>query len=112
MHPVEIKLAMYLWSFADIPVSTLFLVGHHLGFKTKDLYTKIYGESLKKVNSFFTLVFQIRIRIWIHRIHMFLGLPDLDPDPSIILSSSSKNIRKNLDSYYFLTSFGLFIFEK
>jgi hypothetical protein len=42
----------------------------------------------------------LRIRIWIHRIHMFLGLPDpdplvrvidpdpdpaLDPDPSIIM---------------------------
>ncbi len=26
-------------------------------------------------------VLRIRIRIWIHRIHMFLGL--LDPDPSI-----------------------------
>jgi len=45
-------------------------------------------------------LFRIRIRIWIHRIHMFLGLPDpdplvrgmdpdpdpaLDPDPSIIM---------------------------
>jgi hypothetical protein len=48
---------------------------------------------------------------------MFLGLPDpyplvrgLYPDPSIILLSS-KNSKKNLDSYCFVTSFGLFIFE-
>jgi hypothetical protein len=44
---------------------------------------------------------------------MFLGLPDPDhdmdpdpvpdPDPSII--SSSKNSKKNLDSYFFVTSF-------
>jgi hypothetical protein len=59
-------------------------------------------------------VFRIRIRI-----HIFLGLPDPDPsvrcmdpdpapDPSII-----KQIRKkDLDSYRFVTSFGLFIFEK
>ncbi len=33
--------------------------------------------------------------------------PDPDPDPSI-----SKNSKKNLDSYCFVTSFGLFIFEK
>jgi hypothetical protein len=50
---------------------------------------------------------------------MFLGLPDPDPlvrgvdlDPSIILLSSIKNSKKNLNSYYFVTSFGLFICEK
>jgi hypothetical protein len=52
----------------------------------------------------------------IHRIHMFLGLPDpdpfvigmdLDPDSSIIKQTS----KKNLDSYCFVTSFGLYIFE-
>jgi hypothetical protein len=46
----------------------------------------------------------------IHRIHMFLGLPDPDPlvrgmdpdpDPSIIMQNS----KKNLDSYYFVTLF-------
>jgi hypothetical protein len=60
-----------------------------------------------------------QIRIWIHRIHMFLALPDLDPlvrgmdpalapdpDPSIILLSSSKNSKKNLDSYCSVISFG------
>jgi hypothetical protein len=65
-------------------------------------------------------VFWIRIRTRI-RIHMFLGLPDPDPlgrcmdpnpnpapDPSI---TKQKN-KKNLDSYCFVTSFGLFIFEK
>jgi hypothetical protein len=31
----------------------------------------------------------------IHRIHMFLGLPDPDPDPSTI----KRNSKKNLDSY-------------
>jgi hypothetical protein len=45
------------------------------------------------------------------------SVPDLlvrgiDPDPSIILLSSSKNSKKNLDPYCFVTSFGLFIFEK
>ncbi len=61
-------------------------------------------------------MFRIRIRI---RIHMFLDIPDLDtlvrgmdPDPSIIYLSSSKNSKKNLDSYSFVTSFGLFIYEK
>jgi hypothetical protein len=36
---------------------------------------------------------------------------DPDPDPSIILLSSSKNRKKNLDSYFFVTSFGLLIFD-
>ncbi len=54
-------------------------------------------------------------RIQIHRIHMFFGLPDPDslvrgvdpdPDPSII----KQNGKKTLDSYCFVTSFGLFIF--
>jgi hypothetical protein len=48
---------------------------------------------------------------------MFLGLsppdPDplvkgMDPDPSVI----KKNRKKSLDSYCFVTSFGLFILEK
>jgi hypothetical protein len=57
-------------------------------------------------------VFRIRIRI-----HLFLGLPDPDPQVRIwirirILPSSSKNSKKSLDSYCFVTSFGLFIFEK
>jgi hypothetical protein len=71
-----------------------------------------------------TLHLKAVLRIRIHRIHMFLGLtypdplvrgrdrdpdPALDPDPSIIM----KNSKKNLDSYYFVTySFLLFIFEK
>jgi hypothetical protein len=53
------------------------------------------------------------LRIRIHRIHMFLGLldpdPDLlirgmDPDPSII---KQKKVRKNLDFYCFVILFGL-----
>ncbi len=50
-------------------------------------------------------------RIRIHKIHMFLGLPDpdplfrgMDPDPSII---KQKKYAKNIDSYCFVTSFGL-----
>jgi hypothetical protein len=52
---------------------------------------------------------------------MFLGLPDpdrdplvrrMDPYPDQILLSTSKNGKKNLDSYCFVTSFGLVIFEK
>ncbi len=48
------------------------------------------------------------LRIQIHRINMFLGLPDpdplvkgidLDPDPD---PSSCKNSKKNLDCYYFV----------
>jgi hypothetical protein len=45
----------------------------------------------------FIPVLRIRIRIRIQRIHMFLGL--LDPDPSIIMQNS----KKNLNSYYFVT---------
>jgi hypothetical protein len=48
--------------------------------------------------------------IWIHRIHMVLGLPDPDPlvrgmdldpapDPDPSTVPSSKNSKKNLDSY-------------
>ncbi len=47
--------------------------------------------------------------------HMFLGHPDTDPlvkgmdlNPSI----TKQNNKKKLDSYCFVTSFGLFIFEK
>jgi hypothetical protein len=50
----------------------------------------------------------IRIRIRIHRIHMFLGLPD--PDPSTV--SASKNSKKTLDSYCFVTFFGLLSLKK
>jgi hypothetical protein len=32
------------------------------------------------LNFYFTV---LPIRIWIHRIHMFLGLLDPDPDPSV-----------------------------
>ncbi len=45
-----------------------------------------------------------RIRIRIHRIHVFLA--------SWILLSLSKNIKKNLDLYCFVISFWLFTFEK
>jgi hypothetical protein len=53
----------------------------------------------------------------VFRINIFLGLPDPDPLSEIwirirILQSSCKKVRKNLDSYCLVTSFGLFIFEK
>ncbi len=63
-----------------------------------------------KIN-YFQAVLRIRIRIWIRRIRMFLGLLDpdpsslvkgMDPDPAPapiqILLSPSKNTKKNLDS--------------
>jgi hypothetical protein len=50
---------------------------------------------------------------------MFFGLPDpdplvrgMDPDPYPDRLSSSKNSKKNLNSYCFVTLFGLFIFDK
>jgi hypothetical protein len=48
---------------------------------------------------------------------MFLGLLDPVPlvrgmDPDRILLSSSKNSKKTLDSYCFVISFWLFVFEK
>ncbi len=48
------------------------------------------------------------LRIRIHRIHVFLGLLDPEPDPSII----KQNSKKNLDFYCFVASFWLFTFEK
>ena len=55
---------------------------------------------------------------------MFSGLPDpyplvrgmdpdpaMDPVPSIILLSSRKNSKENLDSYCLVTSFKLFAFK-
>jgi hypothetical protein len=38
---------------------------------------------------------------------MFLGLPDPDPDPSIIMENS----KKNLDSYYFVNIIDFFILK-
>jgi hypothetical protein len=51
----------------------------------------------------------------IYIVHMFLGLPDPDPDPLFrcmdpdpdpsIIMQKLKNSKKNLDSYYFVTLF-------
>ncbi len=58
-------------------------------------------------------VLRIRIRNRIQGIHMFLGLPDPDPLVRGLKSCTScKNSKKNLDSYYFVTLFDFFIFEK
>ncbi len=61
------------------------------------------------------------IRIRIHRIHVFFGLPDPDPlvrsrdpdldpdpDPSISIIIMKKN-KKNLESYYFATLFDFYL---
>ncbi len=62
---------------------------------------------------------RIQLRIRIHRIHMFLDHKDPDPDPLVRgmdpapdPSIISKNSKKNIDFYSFVTSFWLFIFEK
>ncbi len=51
--------------------------------------TNLTGGKGKKSTAFFA-VFRIRIRIRIHRIHVFLGFPDpdqlvrgMDPDPAL-----------------------------
>jgi hypothetical protein len=46
------------------------------------------------------IMYEAVLRIRIRRIHLFLGLLDPDPDPSII---KQKN-KKNIDSYCFVTS--------
>ncbi len=52
----------------------------------------------------------IRIRIRIHRI--WASRIRIHKSEVWILLPTSKNSKKNLDSYCFVTSFGLFIFEK
>ncbi len=72
------------------------------------------GKAFFGLGHYLGPVFRIRIRIRIHRIHMFLGL--MDPDPLVkgirILLSLSKNSKKKPDFYSFANSFLLFIFEK
>jgi hypothetical protein len=73
----------------------------------KDLLICMLLFSYTLTSTHFLSVLRIRIRI--HRILMFLGLPDSDllvrdtapdPDPSII----KQNSKKNLNSYCFVTS--------
>ncbi len=47
----------------------------------------------------------LRIRIRIRRIRMFLSLLDPDLDPLAVGMDPDLNRKKNLDSYYFVTSF-------
>jgi hypothetical protein len=75
----------------------------HLPFSARSQTVKFIANT----QMFPTQVFRIRI-------HMFLGLLDPDPlgmdqdqDPSII----KQKYPKNLDSYCFVTSFGLFIYK-
>jgi hypothetical protein len=87
--------------------------GKIIEFGEKDDDYKLFSSvafTMRAENILFCSVFRIRI----HRINVFLGLPDpdpdplvrgmdpdpaLDPDPSIIM----KNNKKNLESYYFVT---------
>ncbi len=73
-----------------------------------------HGGGVAKVLPRLPAVFGIRI-------HMFLGLPDPDPDPLVRCMDPdwdpdpyiiNKKGKKNLDSYCFVTPFGLFIFAK
>jgi len=73
------------------------------------LVTRAPDQGIYVVSRIFPVFVQVfRIRILIHRIHMFLGLPapdpdplvkGMDPDPSVI----KKNRKKSLDSYFFWT---------
>jgi neurofibromin 1 len=71
-------LSPLLWNmfYREVEVSdcmqTLFR-GNSLGSKIMAFCFKIYGATF----------LQAVLRIRIHRIHMFLGLLDLDPDPSV-----------------------------
>ncbi len=96
--------------------------------------------AVKNVSSLLYLLFSVftsslkvsrsvldRIWIQIRRIRTFLGLPDPDPslfctnpdpDPSLFCTNpdpnrfiKKPNKKKNLDFYYFVTSFWLFIYE-
>ncbi len=67
------------------------------------LFCKYYSISDPDPHRFGSTKPVFRIRIRIHRTHMFLGLLDPDPDPSLI----KQNSKKNLDSYCFVTSYGL-----
>ncbi len=58
----------------------------------------VYYQGIFVVGTF-TSIFKTVFRIRIHRIHMFLGLPDSDPD----LLYSGKNFKKNLKFYCFVT---------
>ncbi len=104
------------WVCRSSPI--LFQRQQHEIFKVKCILNKALEkiEDLMKTNKFtgscwLLFFFMLRIRIR-SRNRMFLGFPDLDPlvrgmdpDPrSKILLSSSKNSKKNLDSYCFVNS--------
>jgi hypothetical protein len=79
-----------------VPSKAELMILKHKGIFLKDTWQLPHLLSLRSTeseNAVFEPVFRIRIRIQIHRIHMFLGLmgPDpeplvrgMDPDPSII----------------------------
>jgi hypothetical protein len=65
-------------AIADLSLTVLCKFNSHLGWSILPVFR-----------------IRIRIRIWIHRIHMLLGLSDplvrgMDPDPSIIKQKYSK----------------------
>jgi hypothetical protein len=87
-----------------------------LGSRSADPH--LAGDVDRLVQSLETPEPLLRIRIRVHRIHVFLGLLDPDPDPFVrgmdpnpatirfwILLSLSKNSKENFDFYCFVTSF-------
>ncbi len=63
------------------------------------------------------LIFFLQKKMWCEILFSCcVSDPDPNPDPHVlsprILLSSSKNCKENLDSYCFVTCFGLFIFER
>ena len=87
-------------------------------WRTGNVYRTCTTQCRSTCGSYLKFTPVLRIRIRIHRIHMFLGLLDPDPDPLVRgmnpapdpdPSILSKNSKKNLDFYCFVTSFWLFI---
>jgi hypothetical protein len=87
--------------FSTSSTSSLFSSHFSLGDDGKCVQQK-YWTYVKDCGSR-SLLPVLRIRI---RIHMFLDLLDLNPDPSVRgMDLDPSIIKKNLDSYCFVTSF-------
>jgi hypothetical protein len=71
MHPVEIKLAMSSWSFANILYLFVFLGSATLDLRQK-IFIRNYGESLQ-MNSFLTLFYTRGLEIVV--LHVMVPQP-------------------------------------
>ncbi len=98
----------------DVPC--LFILKKSTGYQS--LTRSIFMNNVDIFPLLSVRIIQSAAVLRIRRIRMFLGLLDpdpdplvrgMDPDPSI---SPKQNSKKNLDSYCYVTSFWLFIFEK